>query len=107
MATFEVNTLVDEADYGAEINIGTAFFPIVVPIGPAIFLREAIALANATEEEDTITFAAGLSGTIKLTQGAEIAIISDLRIEGENRITVSGDADKNDTLLLAQAFPAG
>ena len=105
MATFEVNTLVDEADYGAEINIGTAFFPIVVPIGPAISLREAIALANATEE-DTITFAAGLSGTIKLTQGAEIAITSDLRIEGENRITVSGDADENDTLLLAQAFPA-
>ena len=78
MATFEVNTLVDEADYGATTIIFVGFppIPIVVPIGPDTSLREAIALANATPEEDTITFADNLSGSIRLTQGTEISITS-------------------------------
>ncbi|WP_411844622.1 choice-of-anchor Q domain-containing protein [Roseibacillus persicicus] len=54
-------------------------------------LREAVLLANATTEADTISFAPELAGTLTLTQG-EIFISEDLAINGpQERITISGD----------------
>ena len=56
-------------------------------------LREAIVAANNTPEEDTISFAAGLSGTLVLGQG-ELDITTDITISGpDERITISGDND--------------
>jgi len=62
-------------------------------------LREAITLANANADADTINFAAGLSGgTIELTSG-ELAITADVAITGPAagvsvvRSSLSGTAD--------------
>ena len=55
-------------------------------------LREAIAAANTTVEEDVISFAKGVNGTIKLTSG-ELSITQDLKIDGPSsgKITISGN----------------
>lgn len=57
-------------------------------------LREAIAQANATGEADTVTFAAGLTGTIRLSTG-EIPITSGVDIQGPGAelLSVSGEDD--------------
>mgnify|MGYP001826467115 CR=1 FL=1 len=52
-------------------------------------LREAIDYANQNAGADAITFADGLSGVIRLTNGA-LSISSDLSIDGANTITISG-----------------
>ena len=84
MATFTVTTLTDENDGGAG--------------GTGLSLREAVILANAAGGADEIEFAAGLSGTVRLTMG-QIVISDALSIRGEGRITVSGDADGNDVVV--------
>ena len=90
MATFEVNTLVDEADYGATITIPNPFGPdTIVAIGPNTSLREAIKLANDNPGEDTITFAPNGQGLIRLTQG-EIDITDELTIQGGSAVTMDG-----------------
>lgn len=64
-------------------------------------LRDAITAANTSPGGDTITFASGLSGTIRLTQGAlPISATSDgLTITGPGAsvLTVSGDANNSGT----------
>jgi hypothetical protein len=64
-------------------------------------LRDAITLANANAGLDTITFAPGVSGLIRLTQG-ELPITAnsqDLTITGPGRdvLAISGDADFSNT----------
>jgi len=64
-------------------------------------LRDAVSQANANAGPDTITFAPGLSGLIRLTSGALpiTANGEDLTITGPGRdvITVSGDANASNT----------
>ncbi len=92
MATFEVNTLVDEADYGATIFVPNVGY---IPFGPPVSLREAIKLANETDGADTITFASNLDGAIQLVVG-KITITDEVTINGDGRITVTGDKDGDD-----------
>lgn len=59
-------------------------------------VRDAVTDSNATGVADTITFKSGLTGTIRLTQGALVITGgNDLTIEGPGAgvIAVSGDAD--------------
>ena len=62
-------------------------------------LRDAITAANGNGEADTIGFSTGLTGTIALTQGNQLAITEnqDLTITGPGAgaLTVSGDVDAN------------
>ncbi|MEM9222917.1 MAG: right-handed parallel beta-helix repeat-containing protein [Pseudomonadota bacterium] len=58
-------------------------------------LREAIAFANSQTGADTITFAAGLSGTLRLTQG-ELVITDAVTVDGGGLITITGDAADDD-----------
>ncbi|MEM9222918.1 MAG: CSLREA domain-containing protein, partial [Pseudomonadota bacterium] len=58
-------------------------------------LREAINAANFQTGADTITFAAGLSGTLRLTQG-ELVITDAVTIGGGGLITITGDANDDD-----------
>lgn len=54
-------------------------------------LREAIVAANSTPEDDTISFATELSGTLVLSQG-ELDINTNITINGpEERISISGN----------------
>ncbi len=67
-------------------------------------LRDAVALANASDGDDAITFAAGLTGTIRLAttmsiDGAGLAITGP----GAEKLAISGDNDSDgarDTSLL-------
>jgi hypothetical protein len=81
MANFEVTTLTDEIDDPVTMS-----------------LREAIALANDAAGDDTITFASGLTGTLRLTQG-EIEITDAVTINGGGLITITGDADDDDVVV--------
>ena len=84
--TFEVNTLADDPDDGACTPLGGG--------GADCTLREAINLANADAGAETITFAAGLTGTITLnTLGALPGLDSDMTITGPgaNVLTVARD----------------
>ncbi len=93
MAAYTVNTLGDETYGGGDLASETSD-------GNGLSLREALGLANATVDQDEITFEAGLSGgTLTLTQG-ELGISSDVVIDGD----LSGDGgapeitlDANDT----------
>ncbi|NEO16511.1 MULTISPECIES: choice-of-anchor Q domain-containing protein [unclassified Moorena] len=78
MATFTVDTLIDEND-----GIGTG----------GVSLRDAIEAANNTPGDDIIDFAPNLNGqTITLTNG-QLVITSNLSIEGNGaNITVDADA---------------
>jgi len=79
MANYVVTTLDDETDANGTLS-----------------LREAVALANANNEEDTITFLSGLEGgTLRLTQGP--IRISDHNI---NKITIDGDANDDGVGVL-------
>ena len=55
-----------------------------------ITLREALDQANSSAGADEIVFADGLSGVINLNFG-ELRITDAVRIDGDGRITVSGD----------------
>ena len=88
-ANFEVDVLTDGA-------------PSACGVGDCT-LRDAITLATANGEADTITFAAAISGTIRLTAGE--LLVDDptpnfpLTINGPGAgvLEVSGDADDNGT----------
>lgn len=97
MATFVVNTLVDENDNGVTIETIDLGFGITteVPVLTDVSLREAIAMANDSGGADTIVFEAGLQGLIRLTDGA-IEITDDLTIDGGGLITVTGDGANDD-----------
>jgi hypothetical protein len=74
--TYVVNTLDDVSD----------------PADNLRSLREAVTQANTEVDADTITFASGLTGTIKLTDG-QLDIAGDLTITGPGakRLAVSGN----------------
>jgi CSLREA domain-containing protein len=82
-APFEVNTLADAAADACDSSCT---------------LRDAVAAADAAAGADTVTFASGLSGRIRLTNG-EIPIGSGDALSisgpGAGTLTVSGDADNN------------
>ena len=85
-ATFEVNSLGDGPADACDAADCT--------------LRDATTLANLNDENDTVTFASGLTGTIRLTQG-QITLGSpyagasaiDVRGPGAGTLSISGDAD--------------
>jgi CSLREA domain-containing protein len=88
-ADFEVNTLSDAAADGCTAGPG------------GCTLRDAITDANTTGGPDTITFASGLTGELRLTQAANLVIQSGdntaTTIDGPGAgvISISGDADNN------------
>ena len=91
MAVFTVTTLADEND--AETGAGPA-------LGAGLSLREAIALANADSDADTIEFASDLSGgTITLAHG-QLEILDSVTIDAgglDSRLTL--DAGGNSRVL--------
>jgi hypothetical protein len=70
-------------------------------------LREAIAYANAKSGDDTITFDGALDGTIRLdggdgvggAAGGTLWITGVTTIDGDGRITISGDVAGDDTTV--------
>jgi CSLREA domain-containing protein len=82
---FEVNSLADAAPDACDSDCT---------------LRDAVTLANSTSGDDSVTFAPGLTGTIRLTQGELPVNATDaLTIDGPGAsvLTVSGDADSSGT----------
>ena len=94
---------------GGTINIDAVEVPsfivtttedIVDAFGGQTSLREAVALANSDPDENTITFATSLAGsTITLTNG-QLALTSDVIIDGDNTgndnrvdVTISGNRE--------------
>jgi predicted outer membrane repeat protein len=70
MTTFTVTTLIDENDGGDG--------------GTQLSLREALALANAADDDDTITFAPTVTGgTIFLSQASQLSVATTLTIDGD------------------------
>jgi hypothetical protein len=89
MATFTVDTLLDEADG----NYSAGDFS----------LREAIARANTTPATlDTIEFAPDLSGTIELLAG-ELKITSSLTIEGTKALRIAIDGNDQSRIFNVAA----
>jgi Ca2+-binding RTX toxin-like protein len=82
MTTFTVTTLADENDAGATV---------AAPGGTGLSLREALALANANPDEDTIEFAAGLLGGTITLGGSQLEITTSVTIDGD--IADDGAAD--------------
>ncbi|MEM8751787.1 MAG: calcium-binding protein, partial [Pseudomonadota bacterium] len=80
MAEFVVTTLDDESEDNGTLS-----------------LREAMALANDAGGADSITFAEGLEGTIRLDQGPLFSF-DVLAIDGDGRITISGDVAGDDVV---------
>lgn len=85
------------------VDVNTDGAPSACGVGNCT-LRDAIVLATANNEPDTITFAASLSGTIRLTNGA--LVIDDnsfpyypitIAGPGASTLEVSGDTDDNGT----------
>ena len=79
MTTFSVTTLEDATD----------------PDDGQTSLREAVDLANQNEGADTIIFAAGAQGLIRLTEG-ELLITERVTIDGAGQITITGDRNGDD-----------
>ena len=89
MATFIVNTTLDELD--GSVADGD------------VSLRDAIAAANAAAGADTIGFDAAVfngeaADILRLTQG-QIAISDALTIDGGAGVTITGDANGDDVTL--------
>lgn len=62
-------------------------------------LREAIFVANENDDPNTITFADDLSGVLRLSgDRGTLELRSDVEIDGDGRIILSGDVDGNDVL---------
>lgn len=103
MAIYTVTTLEDEFDYVDENDPG----------GTGLSLREALELANANTSRqsiDLIVFADELEGTIRLKaeQGGEnsnadfgaLVYKTNVRINGDNRIVITGDTANNDITTM-------
>lgn len=84
MANITVTTLNDELDAN--------------PADNGLSLREAIQIANQSAGADTISFADGLTGTVRLTLG-EIQVTDQVSIDGGGLVTISGDSLGNDALV--------
>lgn len=99
MATFVVNTLADENDSGVTIETIDLGFGVTteVPVVTDLSLREAVAMANDSAGADTIVFAPNLIGQIRLTDAdGSIGITDALTIDGDGRITITGDSAGDD-----------
>ncbi len=113
--TFVVTTLEDEFDIDPE-NPG---FTLDTPGGLGLSLREALEMANAgTGSRDTIVFANDLEGTIRLKADQDpsddesngedednsdfgsLGFARNVIIDGDNRITISGDTAGNDVTTM-------
>jgi CSLREA domain-containing protein len=87
---FTVNTLTDAPANGCTTAPG------------GCTLRDAMTDSSANSESDLITFASGLTGTLRLTQGelsTSTTAVDDVTVQGPGAgaITVSGDADQSGT----------
>jgi CSLREA domain-containing protein len=87
---FVVNTLGDAPANGCTTGPG------------GCTLRDAMTDASANSESDLITFASGLTGTLRLTQGelsTSTTVDDDVTVQGPGAgsITISGDADGSGT----------
>jgi fibronectin-binding autotransporter adhesin len=83
MPSFIVTTLADENDSATAANPG----------GSGLSLREALALANADSDADTITFAPGLAGgSTPGTDDGRIALAFG-QLEIVNSVALDGDTD--------------
>ena len=81
-ATFEVDSLTDAAADGCGVGVCT--------------LRDAVDDANADDVVDVITFATGLSGEIRLTEGSlPVDAGLDVRGPGAGVLAISGDANND------------
>ncbi len=109
--TFVVTTLDDEFDVGYTLD---------KPGGEGLSLREALEMANAgVGSRDTIVFADDLEGTIRLkadqdpnndddehgwdysnSDFGELIYARNVIIDGDNRITISGDTSGNDLTTM-------
>ncbi len=85
MATITATTLIDELDGGASAEaLG----------GAGLSLREALALA---QDGERVEFVENLDGVIRIASGrSEMQIEANITIDGDNRITITGDVDDND-----------
>jgi CSLREA domain-containing protein len=95
-ANFEVNTLADEAPDAGGCE----------PLPGDCTLREAIQDADATTEDDEITFQSGLTGTITLTLGA--LVVNDangLAINGPGAGSLAVSGDDTSAVIYAQETP--
>jgi hypothetical protein len=86
-ATITVNTLIDGS----------------TPDDGVLSLREAVDLANTNAGADTIAFAAGLTGTIKLNFG-ELGVTDDLTINGPGAKVLSVSGNDNSRVLRIDDF---
>ena len=82
ISTLVVTTIADEDDAGATTE---------APGGLGLSLREALALANANADADTISFEAGLTGTLTLVNG-QLTISSSVSIAGGDVVGITIDA---------------
>jgi CSLREA domain-containing protein len=86
-ATITVNTLIDDS----------------TPDDGVLSLREAIDLANTNAGADTIAFAAGLTGTIKLNFG-ELGVTDDLNVSGPGAKLLSVSGNDNSRVFRIDDF---
>ena len=84
MAIYTVDTNADTVDAGDGV----------------LSLREALALADATEAADTILFADAVQGQTIVLAGSQLTVNSDVTIDGGSGVTI--DADEKSRVLLVQ-----
>ena len=73
----------------------------IVDAGDGVLsLREALALADATEAADTILFADAVQGRTIVLAGSQLTVNSDVTIDGGSGVTL--DADGKSRVLLVQ-----
>lgn len=98
MAELIVTTLVDENVTRDQITDAiTGNLASETADGDGLSLREAIVLAA---NGDTVVFQDGLSGTIRVDETlAAMQIATNIKIYGDNRITISGDSEGDDTTV--------
>ena len=82
MTTFTVDTTADIVDPGDGV----------------LSLREALALADATEAADTILFAPAVQGRTIVLAGSQLTVNSDVTIDGGSGVTL--DADERSRVLV-------
>ena len=85
MAIYTVDTTADIVDAGDGV----------------LSLREALALADATEAADTILFADAVQGRTIVLAGSQLTVNSDVTIDGGSGVTL--DADEKSRVLLVRA----
>ena len=88
MANYTVDTTSDTVDAGDGV----------------LSLREALALADATEDADTILFADAVQGRTIVLAGSQLTVSSEVTIDGGSGVTIDADG-KSRVLLVQSATP--